>query len=92
MPSRICDMMLQELTGWALGSKLVEALRAAELGSLLLFQLAPHFLIAVSVLVHPETFSAKVTPLPISGRQSFLGHVCVMPSTCEHRWCYDDRS
>ena len=63
-------MMLQELTGWAPGSKLVEALRAAELGSLLLFQLAPHFLIAVSVLVHPETFSAKVTPLPINGKQS----------------------
>lgn len=69
-------MMLQELTGWAPGSKLVEALRAAELGSLLLFQLAPHFLIAVSVLVHPETFSAKVIPLPTNGKQSPWG-MCV---------------
>ena len=37
------------------------ALRRAEIGSLVLFQLVPHFLIAVSVLVHPEAFSAKAS-------------------------------
>ena len=51
---------MQGLTGGAKNTKLSKHLHTAELGSLLLFQLVPHFLIAVSVLVHPETFSAKV--------------------------------
>ena len=46
---------------------LLKHLHTAELGSLLLFQLVPHFLIAMSVLVHPETFSAKVITLSSSG-------------------------
>ncbi len=70
-------MVLQELTGGAPESKLVETLAAAEKGSLLLFQLAPHFLIGVSVLVHPETFSAKVTPLPMNGIHSLCCNVCM---------------
>ena len=61
----VCDVtvmpVFQRLTGWAPDSRLVKALRRAEMGSLLLFQLVPHFLIAVSVLVHPEAFSAKVS-------------------------------
>ncbi len=51
---------MQDLTGGPATSGILKHLHAAELGSLLLFQLLPHFLIAVSVLVHPETFSAKV--------------------------------
>ena len=70
-------LLLQRLTGWGPGSGLVKALRRAEIGSLLLFQLVPHFLIAVSVLVHPEAFSAKASlactfmpyPSPCSSRE-----------------------
>ena len=51
---------MQELSGGAADSQLIKLLHKAEFGSLLLFQLVPHFLIAVSVLVHPETFPAKV--------------------------------
>ena len=58
-------LLLQRIAGWAPGSGLVKALRRAEIGTLLLFQLVPHFLIAVSVLVHPEAFTAKASLAPL---------------------------
>ena len=57
----------QDLVGVPAAARGRRVARRLELLALPLFQLAPHALIAVSVIAHPEAFSARVNPPPLAG-------------------------
>ena len=56
----------QDLVGVPAAARGRRMARRLELLALPLFQLAPHALIAVSVMAHPDAFSARVRAIAIS--------------------------